>query len=459
MLAVEAMLRDMRADYKPASSRRPDREGRQWVVTAASILAVAALSLLSGMNASAQRSAQVVEMVLELPQIDDESTPLEYAFDSASDDGERVIVRNGDSLARIFARVGFSAAEVHAVATASHDARRLTRLRPNETLTIRRGDDGTLSELDYPLDDARTLRVSRDDDRFFTTIIDHPIETRISYAEGVIESSLFLAARAAGLSDSLTMEVARIFGWDVDFYLDIRGGDRFVVLYEEIYRDGEKLRDGAILAAEFVNRGRSFRAVRFVDDFDNAEFFTPEGLAMRKAFLRAPVDFTRISSNFNPRRRHPILNTIRAHRGTDYAAPAGTPIKAAGDGRIAFRGRKGGYGNMIEVQHGGNITTLYAHLSGFVRTVGVGTRVKQGQTIGYVGRTGLATAPHLHYEFRLDGVHRNPVTVALPNAHPLPVRYRDRFETRARPLLAHLEAQSSGGQRIAALNQAASTAD
>lgn len=418
-------------------------------MTGISVLAVVLLAALSGMGSSTNHSIQIVEMVLALPAVDDDTVIPAFVPDEP-DDGERVIVRNGDSLARIFERIGFSAREVHAVVNASPDARRLTRLRPNETMTIRRTEDGGLARLDYALDDAHTLRIVRDGESFTSTIVDHPIETRISYADGTIESSLFLAAREAGLSDALTMEVARIFGWDIDFVLDIRGGDRFSVLYEELYRDGEKLRDGAILAAEFVNRDRSYRAVRFVDESGDADYYTPEGLAMRKAFLRAPVAFTHISSRFNPRRRHPILNTIRAHRGADYAAPTGTPVKAAGEGRIAFRGQRGGYGNNIEIQHGGNITTLYAHLSRFAR-VGVGTRVKQGQVIGYVGMTGLATAPHLHYEFRLDGVHRNPVTVKLPDAEPLPARYRDRFEARARPLLAHLEALSTDDRRIVAL--------
>ncbi len=415
------------------------------------------LFALSGMSASAPRTDSVVELALELPAGSGERAV--EVSPVAGADSERVTVRRGDSLARIFERIGFTSADVHAIVNAGGEAPRLTRLRPNETIVINRDATGALAGIEYEIDDVRLLSIVRDGDGFTSKVIERPIETRISYAEGTIESSLFVAGREAGLSDGLTMELARIFGWDVDFILDIRSGDRFNVLYEELYRDGVKLRDGAILAADFVNRDRKFRAVRFVDDFGRAAFFTPDGLAMRKAFLRAPLDFTRISSNFNPRRRHPILNTIRAHRGTDYSAPSGTAIRAAGDGRVAFRGQKGGYGNMIEIQHGGNITTLYAHLSKFSRTVGVGTRVKQGQVIGYVGMTGLATAPHLHYEFRLNGVHRNPVTVSLPNADPLPARYRDRFATMSRPLLAHLEALSAPERHLAALTEPTVAAD
>ena len=235
------------------------------------------------------------------------------------------------------------------------------------------------------------------------------------------------------------MNVAGIFAWDVDFILDIREGDNYYVQFEEIWQDGEYVTDGEIIAAEFNNNGRQIQAIRFKDKNDNTDYFTPTGDSVRKAFIRAPVDFTRISSNFNPKRRHPILNTIRAHRGVDYAAPRGTPIKAAGDGKVIFRGTKSGYGKCVILQHGGNITTLYAHMSNFNTKARLGTRVRQGQVIGYVGKTGLATANHLHYEYRLNGVHRNPRTVALPDAEPIAAEYRDQFLAQAGPILDELE--------------------
>ena len=223
------------------------------------------------------------------------------------------------------------------------------------------------------------------------------------------------------------------------FVLDIRKDDNYYVIYEEVWLDGEHVADGEIIAAEFNNNGRSVQAVRYINSEGRSDYFTPEGRSMRKAFLRAPVDFTRISSNFNPRRRHPILNTIRAHRGVDYAAPRGTAIKAAGDGKVIFRGVKSGYGNTVILQHGGNITTLYAHMSGFAKDARNGRRVTQGQTIGFVGKTGLATAPHLHFEYRLNGVHRNPRTVKLPQAKPIAEEYMQDFLATARPLLDELE--------------------
>jgi murein DD-endopeptidase MepM/ murein hydrolase activator NlpD len=288
------------------------------------------------------------------------------------------------------------------------------------------------------LDLTSALKVSKAESEFSAEIINRPIEVRRKLAFGKIDTSLFESAAAAGLPDRLIMNLAGIFAWDVDFVLDIRRGDQYYILFEEIYQDGQYVSDGDIVAAEFDNDGRSFQAIRFVDAGGRSDYYTPDGLSVRKAFVRAPLDFSRISSSFNPRRRHPILNTIRAHRGVDYSAPSGTPIKAAGDGKIIFRGVKGGYGNAVIVQHGGNITTLYAHMSRYNNSSRVGRRVTQGQTIGYVGKTGLATAPHLHYEYRLNGVHRNPRTVKLPQADPIRKEYRADFLAAAEPIIDEL---------------------
>jgi murein DD-endopeptidase MepM/ murein hydrolase activator NlpD len=282
------------------------------------------------------------------------------------------------------------------------------------------------------------LQIDREETGFTAKVIERPIEKRKRHAYGVIENSLYESAAAAGLSDKLIMNIAGIFAWDVDFVLDIRSGDNYYVQYEEIWQDGEYVTDGEIVVAEFNNNGRRSQAIRFIDDSGHSDYFTPDGHSVRKAFLRSPVDF-RVSSSFNPNRRHPVLKTVRPHRGTDYAAPSGTPIKASGDGKVIFRGVKSGYGNVVILQHGGNITTLYAHMSKFASKVKVGTRVRQGQTIGYVGKTGLVTGVHLHYEYRLNGVHRNPRTVKLPQADPIASEYRERFLASAEPLLKELE--------------------
>lgn len=248
-----------------------------------------------------------------------------------------------------------------------------------------------------------------------------------------------MAASNAGLDDSLAMELAFIFGWDIDFAQDIRKGDRFSVIYEEIFRHGEKIGNGDIVAAEFVNQGRKLQAFRYTSPDGSSQFFSADGKAMRKAFLRTPVDFARISSHFNLGRRHPILNRIRAHKGVDYAAATGTPIKAAGNGKVEFKGRKGGYGNTVIIKHGSSYSTLYAHMSRFGRGIHNGSRVQQGQIIGYVGSSGLATGPHLHYEFRVNGSHVNPLTVKLPAADPLPQKYKEDFRRSITPVLAQLE--------------------
>jgi murein DD-endopeptidase MepM/ murein hydrolase activator NlpD len=234
------------------------------------------------------------------------------------------------------------------------------------------------------------------------------------------------------------MNLAGIFAWDVDFVLDIRHGDNYYLQWDEVWQDGEFVTDGEVVVAEFNNDGRTYQAVRFVDGTGRTDYFTPGGDSVRKAFLRSPVDF-RVSSSFNPNRLHPVLKTRRPHRGVDYAAPRGTPIKAAGDGKVIFRGVKSGYGNVVILQHGGNITTLYAHMSRFASKVRSGSRVRQGQTIGYVGATGLVTGAHLHYEYRLNGVHRNPRTVKLPQADPIAAKYREEFLAAAGPILEELE--------------------
>lgn len=310
-------------------------------------------------------------------------------------------------------------------------------LRPGDLIHVRH-EQGRILELRRPLSEILELKFARDKDTFIAEFVSLPVETRVRHARAQIESSLFMAALNAGMSEQLTMNLAGIFAWDIDFVLDIRTGDSFTVIYQEIWQDGEFLRDGEILAAEFVNEKKTFRAIRYEDPNGDVGYYTPDGHNMRKAFLRAPVDFTRVSSRFNPRRLHPVYKKVRAHKGVDYAAPTGTPIRAAGDGKVVFRGRKGGYGNAVILQHGGNITTLYAHMSRFAKPR-VGTRVKQGQIIGYVGRTGTATAAHLHYEYRINGAHRNPRTVSLPKAKPVPRSFREDFITKASPLLAQLD--------------------
>ncbi|MBV1881754.1 MAG: peptidoglycan DD-metalloendopeptidase family protein [Pseudomonadales bacterium] len=350
-------------------------------------------------------------------------------------------IRSGDNLARIFSRVGLSAEVLHALMHSHKKSKVLKSIHPGQTLEFGLDNKGALVEFIYNPSRTQVFKAIADSQsatQFSVEISEKVIEKHLAFAEASIDQSLFLSAQAAGLSDNTTMELANIFGWDVDFALDIRTGDSFSVLYEENYLEGEKVGYGKILVAKFSNNGKNLTAIRYEDEHGNADYYTPEGLSMRKAFLRSPIHFARISSRFNLRRMHPVLHKIRAHKGVDYAASRGTPIKATGDGKIIHAGRKGGYGKAVVIQHGQRYNTLYAHMSKFGRGIRKGKRVKQGQTIGYVGSSGLATGPHLHYEFRVNGVHKNPVTVKLPHAQPLAKKYRSDFQRSTRDLLSQL---------------------
>jgi murein DD-endopeptidase MepM/ murein hydrolase activator NlpD len=352
-----------------------------------------------------------------------------------------LLVKRGDTLEILFRRNGLSLTDLASMVALPEAGSALKLLRPGDRLEIAHRDGQVLS-LRRELDEIKLLSIARDDSGFAATTIERPVDIRTTDAHGEIKTSLFEAGTAAGISDRTTMDMAGIFEWDIDFIQDVRVGDTFTVIYEELWRDGVKLRDGEIVAAEFVNQGKPFRAARFEDASGRSGYYTPEGRSVRKAFIRAPLNFTRISSNFNPSRRHPVLNTIRAHRGVDYAAPTGTPIRAAGDGKVLFRGVQGGYGNTVILQHGGNITTLYGHLSRFANAR-AGARVNQGDVIGYVGRSGLATGPHLHYEYRVNGVHRNPRTVALPPADPIAAEQQTAFRSLTEPLWRRLDGYSA----------------
>jgi murein DD-endopeptidase MepM/ murein hydrolase activator NlpD len=363
--------------------------------------------------------------------------------DPADTGGEwqTVKVKRGDNLSLIFSRLGISPQSLYNILTLGDETKTLKRIRPGQVIKVELAEQSQLLGLMYEIDPTHSLRVWQNGDNGFkSSLIERPVEHRTAHSSGVINSSLFEAAQQAGLSDRLTMELAGIFGWDIDFALDIRDGDSFSVIYDDLYVDGKQLRHGDILAAEFVNNGTTYRAVRFTDASGHSDYYSPDGKSMRKAFLRTPVEFSRISSYFSTARYHPILNRIRAHKGVDYAAPIGTPVKATGDGKVAFVGRRGGYGNAIELQHGARYSTLYGHLSRFARGLHRGDHVRQGQIIGYVGMTGLATGPHLHYEFRIDGVHRNPLKVKIPDAAPISAQYKQDFMITSRRFLAQLEA-------------------
>ena len=358
--------------------------------------------------------------------------------EQAEADWHTVTVKSGDSLAGIFSRLGIPPAQLHNLLQQGGAAGNLKRIYPGQTLRMMTSDDEGLLRLSYQIDKLSILEISRNGKNFDISTTHLTPERRQTSTSGEIDSSLFMAAQKAGLSDNLTMELAGIFAWDVDFALDIRKGDQFSVLYEELFLDGENIGRGNILAAEFVNQGKRYQAIRYTDAGGKTDYYSLDGKSMRKTFLRTPVEFSRISSRFSLGRKHPILNRIRAHKGVDYAASHGTPIKATGNGKIVHRGKKGGYGNTVVIQHGSKYSTLYAHLSRYRKGLKTGSKVTQGQIIGYIGSSGLATGPHLHYEFRVNGAHRDPLKVKLPGADPLNKKYLDDFHARAESLMAQM---------------------
>jgi len=438
-------------DYKPSTAQGPSKsKAIQWFAVGLGIPLVG-VALITGLGSSDPKppasDTPVMTATTEPPvtpstdaeEIVSSSLPPIVATEPEPQYDTLVLtVGRGDTMEKLFRKNKLNLGHLMAIAQLDEAKRRFRRIKPGDVFEVTH-DEGQLLSLYSELDMTSALKIEKQDSNFVAEVIERPIETRKRHAYGVINSSLFESGAEAGLSDKIIMNVAGIFAWDVDFVLDIRSGDNYYVQYEEIWQDGEFVIDGEIIAAEFNNDGRSIQAIRFKDKNDHTDYFTPEGDSVRKAFIRNPVDFTRISSNFNPKRRHPILNTIRAHRGVDYAAPRGTPIKAAGDGKVIFRGTKSGYGKAVILQHGGNITTLYAHMSGYAAKARIGSRVRQGQTIGYVGATGLATANHLHYEYRLNGVHRNPRTIALPDAEPIAEEYREDFMAESKPIIRELE--------------------
>ncbi len=372
----------------------------------------------------------------------DEGTPEDQTGEPVGETdplAKSVVVANGDTLSTVFAKVGLSPAVMHAVLASSPDAKQLSRLKIGQTLEFQLTEQGELASLRSKLNSLETLALEQTPKGYVFKKEQVKPEVSTVYARGEIDSSLFLAAKRAGLSHNLTMDLANVFGYDIDFALDIRKGDSFEVIYEEKTVEGKRVGTGNILAARFTNRGKTYSAVRYTSKDGSTSYYNADGTSMRKAFIRTPVDFARISSRFSNGRKHPILNKIRAHKGVDYAAPHGTPIKSAGDGKVLLAGRKGGYGNTVIIQHGQRYRTLYAHMQGFAKGVRNGSTVKQGQIIGYIGTTGLSTGPHLHYEFQVDGVHVDPLGLKLPMADPIAKSEMPRFMQQSQPLMARMD--------------------
>ena len=393
-----------------------------WVVGMGSLLMIMGLSLTTpNHDEQAATTVSDVEAVVVAPSPDVVPEPEAPAAPAPAPEPpwREFVVQDGDNLSLIFNRAGFSDTDLYRVARAN-DERSLKRVYPGETVGFQSDSDGALLAVRHVQSPLLTTLYTREADGYAATDVIREPDQVARNVSMTIDSSLFIAGTDAGLSDATIMELAGIFGGVIDFVLDPRIGDTIHVLYQELVLDGERFDDGPILAASFTNRGETFEAYRYTDAEGDTSYYNEKGVSMRKAFLLAPLDFTRVSSNFNPNRLHPIYKTQRPHRGTDYAAPRGTPVYAAGDGRVVEAGYTRPNGNYVFIQHGEQFETHYLHLHRL--KVKQGARVKQGDVIGTVGSTGAATGPHLHYEFLVNGVHRNPRTVhkILPKARSLP---------------------------------------
>jgi murein DD-endopeptidase MepM/ murein hydrolase activator NlpD len=339
--------------------------------------------------------------------------------------------QRADTIAEFVARLGLADPRLARV-------RSLRELRPGTYVSAEVGADGELISLSWLSGRDTLVRIAPDGDGYSRSESLAPLTTRLAMKAGVIRNSLFGASDEAGIPDNVAMQLADVFAGDIDFHRDLRKGDRFNVVYEVYSLNGRAVRSGRVVAAEFVNQGRSYKAVRY-----GASYYTPEGKSLRKVFLRSPLEFSRVSSGFGMR-KHPLFKTWMAHKGIDYRAPVGTRVRATGDGVVEFVGVKGGYGNAVVLRHRGQYSTIYAHLSRFPAGLHRGQRIAQGDTVGFVGQTGWATGPHLHYEFLVAGQARNPLSIAMPSANPVPADQLAEFAAQTAPLLARLELIANG---------------
>lgn len=359
-------------------------------------------------------------------------------------------IGRGDTLASLLSRMGISPEDSRDFLATARGNPSLARLLPGRTVLARVTSSGQLMLFRYLASEEKLVTVSRAGGAFKAQQHDVTLESRMIMRSGKIQGSLFGATDAADVPDRIASEMAEAFSGDIDFHKDLRRGDHFSVVYEAFYFEGQLVRTGRLLAAEFVNQDKPHQAIFFKDAQGREGYYTPDGQNMKRAFLKSPMPFTRISSGFSNARYHPVLQEWRAHKGIDYAAPTGTPVRAVADAVVDFAGRQGGYGNLVLLKHQGNYSTAYGHLSRFGKGLKRGARVSQGQVVGYVGATGLATGPHLHYEFRVAGVQKNPLALKLPTSYPLDPRAKSQFAALSKPLVGRLELLRS--TNLASLN-------
>ena len=426
MLCRTSLTSAMPAQKVDILSQQPNRSARlRQALFAIALLIVPPLTVITAIGVVPGAAYDGQERVtlrepLDMPEL----APLReesYRFVTQ----ERVL--RGDTVGVLFERLGIRDSKAMDFLRTDRTGRTIFRqLVPGRMLQAEAGNEGELVSLRYFLGPASLLEVTRSSTGFSARQRSVEEAPRLVYKSATIRSSLFAATDSAAIPDAVAMQVARIFATDIDFHTDLRKGDRFTVVYEMIYDSGELVAPGRILAAEFINGGRTYHAVLFTDDEGLDAYYSLDGTSRAKAFLRSPLEFSRVSSGFGAR-FHPIFKNWRAHTGVDFAAAQGTRVLATSDGHVISAGSRGGYGNAIEIRHGGGVTTLYAHLSAFASGVRAGARIRRGDPVGYVGSTGYATGPHLHYEFKAAGVHQDPLRVALPKAEPVPARLKEQF--------------------------------
>ncbi len=433
---------------------------KRHLLAASGIAALLCLTLLVYPSREVEAKKTFINIELEAQSLEEVTEPLEdsesietQTLTSVASEAETeafeykkdLTVKSGETLSVLFEHAGLGNSLLHSILSSSKEAKRFTQLKVGQTVSFEFDENKQLKTLSSQINTLESIHLEKqaDSENFVFRKDVAQTQTREKYAQGSIEGALFAATKKANVPYGLALDMANIFGYDIDFAQDLRKGDTFEILYEEKTLNGQAVGTGNILTARFTNRGKVYTAVRYTDKNGNTSYYSADGSSLRKAFIRTPVDFARISSRFSNGRKHPILNKIRAHKGVDYAAPRGTPIKAAGDGRVVLAGRKGGYGNTVIIKHGQRYQTLYAHMNGFAKGIRNGTNVKQGQIIGYIGTTGLSTGPHLHYEFQVNGVHVDPLSQKLPISDPIHPAEKQRFAQHSQPLLAKLDSNNN----------------
>ncbi len=405
----------------------------RWLVAISSLPLfgmVAAFGIAPGTN-TRQIPIQTVIENLELPQAQSDTG-------AAGSFWHEERIQRGDTISALLDRLNINDTDINGFLQSAKDSKSLRLLIPGRIVRAQTDEAGNLLALQYISGTESMLNVEKQSGEFRASDVQVPLESRVLMKSAEVTSSLFGATDAANIPDNIAMQLVDIFSSDIDFHRDLQKGDKFTVVYESFYNKGELIKTGRVLAAEFVNNGKSYRAVYFQDREGRGGYYTPEGKNLRKAFLRSPLEFSRITSGFTNARFHPVLKEWRAHKGIDYGAPTGTRVKAVADATVTFIGKQRGYGNLLVLQHQGQYSTAYGHLSGFAKGLRKGSKVNQGDIVAYVGMTGLATGPHLHYEFRVAGVQRNPLTIAMPTAFPIAAKYKADFNKAAENLALRL---------------------